>query len=249
MEWLSAAEAAAELGVSERQVRRLVGNGVLHAERVGDVWLVSADAVRSRARDVPAAGRPLSASMAWAFLGMVDAGLDALDERRAGEQLSGLLDANLDRRVRHRLRTMVLDGPPPARWSHWLSRRASRQRIWAHPGVIDRLVDDERLRKAGGYAAARRGAGIAAAPPRRLYVDEADLDAVLSQYRANLDATGDLELMVIPEVVPSRVRPAVGEPVPLAVALVDLLESADARERHVALELLEGARVAGASLR
>jgi excisionase family DNA binding protein len=249
MEWLSAAEAAAALGVSERQVRRLVGSGLLHAERVGGVWLVSADAVRSRARDVPAVGRPLSAPMAWAVLGMVDAGLDALNERRAGEQRSGRLDANLDRRVRHRLRTMALDGPSPVRWSHWLSRRASRQRIWAHPGVVDRLVDDGRLRPAGGYPAARRGAGIAAAPLRRLYVDEADLDVVLSQYKANLDAAGDLELMVIPELVPLQLRPAVGEPVPLAVALVDLLESADARERHVALELLEGARAAGAGLR
>lgn len=69
MEWLSVAEAALELGVSERQVRRLVGDGLLRVERVGNVWLVTADAVCSRARDVPAPGRPLSAPMALCVRG------------------------------------------------------------------------------------------------------------------------------------------------------------------------------------
>lgn len=117
-----------------------------------------------------------------------------------------------------------------------------------HPGVLDRLVADVRLRPGGGFAAAARGAGISAGPPRRFYVDEDDVAGVLADYRARVDAQGEVGLMVIPREVPAAFRPVAGEPVPLAVALADLLESADAREHHVGVELLDPARAALRSL-
>jgi hypothetical protein len=185
--------------------------------------------------------------MAWAVLMVIDAALR--DPAASNElHLQHALDEIADRRVRHQLRSLVVGAPPSERWAHWLARRAGRRRVWVHPGVLDRLVADVRLRPAGGFAAAVQGAGIAAGPPRRFYVDDNDVEAVLAAYQARLDARGEIEVMVIPRDVPAAFRPAPGEPVPLAVALADLMESADAREHHVAAELLEPARAALRSL-
>jgi excisionase family DNA binding protein len=243
VEWLSAAQAAGELGVSKQRVRRLAQAGLLPAERLGSVWLVSAAAVRDRARAIPVAGRPLSAPMAWAVVMVVDAALR--DPRETHElHLQHALREIADRKVRHQLRSLLAAAPAPDRWAHWLARRASRVRVWVHPGVLDRLVADVRLRPGGGFAAAARGAGIAAAPPRRFYVDENDVAAVLEDYQARHDDHGEIELMVIPRNVRAAFRPPAGEPVPLTIALADLLESADAREHHIATELLDPARAA-----
>jgi hypothetical protein len=100
------------------------------------------------------------------------------------------------------------------------------------------MADDDRLRPAGGFAAAAAGVGIAAGPPRRFYVDSSELDAVLVHYRARMDPDGQVELMVIPDSVPAELRPGRG-PVPKPVALADLLESDDARERYVGVRLAE----------
>jgi hypothetical protein len=59
---------------------------------------------------------------------------------------------------------------------------------------------------------------------------------VLADYRARDDADGPVELMVVPDEVPGELREQ--RPVPLAVALADLLDSADARERGVAEQRL-----------
>lgn len=78
--------------------------------------------------------------------------------------------------------------------------------------------------------------GLAAGPPHRFYVEAHHVGAVLADYRARADVSGHVELMVIPADVPAELRPGPG-PVPLAVALADLLESTDARERHLAAGL------------
>jgi excisionase family DNA binding protein len=244
MEWLSAADAASELGVSGRHVRRLAQAGLMPAERLGDVWLMSAAAVRERVRGIPSAGRPLSAPMAWAVLMVADAALRNPNEPPTRELLQRPLNEVLDRKARYRLRGLIVTAPPPDRWAHWLARRASSYRVWVHPGVLDRLVADARLRPAGGFAAAARGAGIAVGPARRFYVDEDDIEVIVAAYRARRDAEGEVELMVIPRAVPAALRPSFGEPVPLAAALADLLESADARERYLAIESLNFARAA-----
>lgn len=56
--------------------------------------------------------------------------------------------------------------------------------------------------------------------------------------------------MGVPPAVASRgvrelLRPPAAQPVSLAVALVDLLESADVRERHAAAQRLEPLHLAG----
>lgn len=88
-------------------------------------------------------------------------------------------------------------------------------------------------------AAAGFGLGVRTVEPAVLYVGAEDVDAVLAKYRGRDDPSGPLTLMVIPSEVAPELRPRPGVPVPPAVALIDLLRSPDARERHVATTVLE----------
>lgn len=225
MDWISAAEAAKKLDVSERQIRRLAAGGELVGLLVSGRWLVNAAAVRDRARAEPRPGRPLSPQMAWAVLAAASSGL--VDEPK-GDPLEGVGD----RRVRHRLRSLLADAPPTELWGQWLRRRAHPQRVWVHPGVLEQLSSDPHLHQGGGPAAAASGAGLAGGDRNVFYVDAADAEAVVADYRAQPDDGGQVVLMVVPAVVPESPLGDHGTAVSPAVALVDLLGSPDARERH-----------------
>lgn len=242
MEWISVAEAAAKLDVGERQIRRLAAAGELDALVVGDRWLVKAAAVRDRARDVPSAGRPLSSQMAWAVLAAAAAGF-------ADEPGGDPLGAVRDRRIRYRLRGLLTDAPPPERWGQWLRRRAQARRVWVHPGVLKRFSADPRLHRGGGPVARESGVGLSGGDRNVFYVAASDADAVLAAYRARPDDAGQVVLMVVPAEVPKEVLGDAGVAVSPAVALVDLLGSPDARERHGASHALANAwlRAAGAA--
>ena len=73
---------------------------------------------------------------------------------------------NLRRRLRRRLRA----APEPKAWSAWLASRAERRRYWAHPGVMDRLRNDDRLSLGGAWAAALSGADVAPGDDVEAYV-------------------------------------------------------------------------------
>ena len=88
--------------------------------------------------------------------------------------------------------------------------------------------------------AAEIGVGAGVGAERVFYLNETDLDAVLREYRGRMDPDGELLFMVIPDQVAEDLRPRPGVVSP-AVALVDLLSSADARQRHRAAELLASA--------
>lgn len=235
MAWLSVAEAAEKLDVSDRQVRRLASDGELDARLVGSRWLIGADAVRDRARAEPVAGRPLSSEMAWIVLGAAAASaVDALD----GDPLGGIDD----RRIRHRVRKLLADAPPPERWGRWLRKRARPQRVWIHPGVVDRLSSDPRVHQGGGFAVASSGVGLASGDRSRLYVRADEVASVLADYRARPDEDGQIVLMVVPADVADAALGDRGAPVPSAVALLDLLDSSDARERFGAAQALADIR-------
>lgn len=234
---MSTAEAADRLGVSERQVRRLATAGGLTGRRVGGRWLIDADAVRDRCRSEPKTGRPLSARMAWSFLAAMGT---VLESPPASDPMEGE-----DRRIRHRLRTLIAHAPPPERWDRWLRKRAARQRVWVHPGVIEHLGEDQRLWPAGADVVAGSGLGITGGDRDRFYVHEDVFDAVLADHRARLSDEGRVTLMVVPAEAAEVAEVALGrpgEPVPSAVVLVDLLGSSHVRERHLAARELAVAR-------
>ena len=227
----SVEQAADLLGVSSRQVRGLIASGQLPAQRLGSVWLLDPEAVRARARQGAPSGRPFAPAFAWEVLWLLDALCAApgpgLVDPRVWERVA-------DRRVRHRLREVLAEPRSASRWRQALSGRARRVPVWVHPGVVDRLGEDLRLRLGGSAAAASYQVEATDAEPRRWYVDADDLDVVMARHRLKRDDSSPSELMVIPAVVPVHRRPIQGAPVPLGVSLVDLLESSDARERHAA---------------
>lgn len=235
MDLVSVDEAARRMELHPAHVRRLVRAGEIPAQKVGARWLVSESALRQRDRLRPSSGRPLSPNMAWALMDLVGAGLGAGEDVRAVAAVHELPD----RRARHRLRRLLADAPPTERWAAWLRRRAKPERVWVHPGVEERLASESRLHPGADVAAAAAeigfGAGVGA--ERVFYLNESDLDAVLREYRGRPDPDGRLLFMVIPDQVAEDLRPRPGEVSP-AVALVDLLSSADARQRHRAAELL-----------
>ncbi len=229
MEWLSVAEAASKLGLSEPHVRRLLRSGALGSERIGKNWLVSASGVRERQHGNHRPGRPVSAPMAWSLLWLLELPRDP--EPWSNEQL---LAARGDRKQRYRLRQMLERAPVPEDWSLWLRRRAEPIRYWVHPAVVAKIEKDPRVRPSGSGDVV----GNTAPSVRRWYIDAKDLKAFVREHRAHADLVGDVVLMVIPDDVPEVLRPHLGAPVSNVVALVDLLDSVDARERHAAVTSL-----------
>jgi len=54
--WLTSAEAALALGISERMARKLARRGALHAERWGYRWIITRDSVLARQRETGRGG-------------------------------------------------------------------------------------------------------------------------------------------------------------------------------------------------
>jgi excisionase family DNA binding protein len=241
VDWLGVEEAAEKLGVGPSQVRRLARDGQLPARRVGSTWLIDDAGIERRRGLEPSAGRPLSPPMAWAVLRSVDAAVGGPADISSHPAYEAAIQLS-DRKERYRLRRLLSGAPPVNRWEAWLRRRAAPRRIWVHPGVAHRLAADRRVRPGGAPAVAAAGLGLSGADrPSMFYVDAEDADAVVAKYRGRDDPDGPLTLMVIPPEVPSELRPEPGAPTPPAVALVDLLSSADARQHHLATKLLAAA--------
>ena len=228
-EGISAAQAARLLGISERRVRELVETGALPAERVGErTWLISADAVRRRASRAPSPGRPLSSRLAWHVLAHVQHRLDGAEPD---------FSAVSDRRLRYQLKRLLSEPKPSGRWAQSLARRAERRRLWVHPGVVGDLLADERVHVGGAAAAGSLGLSFGGGARRVIYVNIDHVKALTSQYGLVDDPSGDIELMAAPPEAAMLISQR--GPVPTAVALADLLESEDARERTVAAAKLE----------
>ena len=77
------------------------------------------------------------------------------------------------------------------------------------------------------------------------YVAAIDVADVVSDDELEAVPDGQVDLRLIPSGVPAALLPAPGAGVPLAVALVDIVASADARSRYLARTALEKARGSG----
>ena len=232
-------EAAGMVKMHPAHLRRMAREGMIPARKVGAQWVLDENSLRQCDPAGRSAGRAVSPGMSWALLELVSHGLDA-----GGSDPSPNLTARLaDRRERYRLRRLLFGAPAIEQWAFWLRRRATPKRVWVHPGVIERLSADPRIHHGGGPATVLAGSGSGAQSPAEqiFYVGEADVAGVLNDFRGRPDVGGAVQLMVVPSEIAGLLNLGPGAPVPGAVALVDLLASHDARQRHLAAEILLGA--------
>lgn len=217
MSMLGVAEAAAELGVSERRVRQMLADGVLDGERIGRAWVIDAAQLQSVGRLRPKVGRPWSAASAWALLALADGnepGVSPVDRSRAKKRLAEGLEHVVGR----------------------LAARAELRRFYAHPSVLDRIAQAPEMVRCGVSAAAEHGADLLASDSFEGYVRVSDLGALVSRFALDGDAERP---NVVLRVVDDAVWPFSEEQraADRAVVAVDLLESDDARSRRSGAEL------------
>jgi len=222
---LTVAQAAARLGVTGHEVRRLIHEGVLPAQRVGRAFVLSDDAVESRLRLPIGAGRSLAPLTAWAALWEL-----------SGDR-AGWLDSSRRSRLRSRVRPWSAEQLVAA-----VRDRADRVEVRLLPVYRDRLLSAETVYASGMSAAGAVGADIVAVGAAdEVYCSTATLAALRTDY--GLSERGQTNLIV--RVPRFDQLPLAGRShMPAAVVAVDLAESVDVRTRRAGLDLLSEALAA-----
>jgi excisionase family DNA binding protein len=239
---VSVHEAADCLGVSMERVRQMIHAGQLAARRSSAGWLIPAESLKERSGNVYV-GRPPAPQTAWSAIAVLDAAMAHASESPPGRAVP-VADLIPDRRVRHRVLRLLASLPDPVAdagpWRRLLSARGQVRRLWAHPGVLDRLAGDPRVSRGGTEAVPVGDDGLTARPGRlELYVAEADAEDLVRQYRMRDDSDGQVHLVIVPSSVPPGLAPGGGAPVAAPAAASDLLEEDDPRARHAAAVQLQ----------
>ena len=239
---LSVHEAAKVLGVSMQRVRQLIHTGQIAARRSSAGWLISSDALAERPKGLHQ-GRPPAPQTAWSVIALLAAASD-LASRPEGDDRASVTRLVPDRKVRHRILRLLAGMPDPAindtAWRRLMSSRGHAGRLWAHPGVLDRLAADPRVSAGGGTAELAEHDGLTSRTGRlELYVSEADADEVVHRYRMREDRAGQVRLMIVPSSVPAALAPTGGQPVPAPAAAADLLEEDDPRAHYAGVIQLQ----------
>jgi excisionase family DNA binding protein len=218
VQWLSVAEAAGELDLSNQRVRQLIDDGQLRAHRLGGRWLVDVDGVARRAASRPLPGRPWAPARAWALLSL------AADRPAAWLPL---------REIR-RLERMLVERSLGDLAGH-LGQRAHRHSWYVHPALLDDLLAEEGVVISGARASVRlrdRGADD-------IYVHPGLADDLRHRYAPDEDP-GDANLIARVVRGPWPFLPGERRAW-TALAAVDLLERDDSRSRRAAEEMLADA--------
>jgi len=219
MTQMTTVAAAGRLGVSQRQVQRLIAAGELPASRTaGDAWVVDALALNALARTRPARGRPWSPGTAWAALW----------------QLSGLeadwLDRRSARRLSERLTSLDAEG-----LLHAARRRAVVHRFRVSDSFIEELRAAVVRSGTSAMTAATFGMGRDTARVDG-YCDDGALVGLVRDFHLVEDVRGSATLRAAPlRALPIDDR----DEMPVAVVAADLAESHEVRERSAGLRVLE----------
>jgi excisionase family DNA binding protein len=216
---MTTAAAAERLGVSQRQVQRLVEARELPATRTaGDAWVVDALAVNAMARTRPARGRPWSPATAWAALWRVS-GLEV-----------DWLDRRTTRRLDDRLASIEAE-----ELVHATRRRAVIRRYRAIESFLADLDALVIRTGAGAMESSRFGMDQDHGRVDGYCMSEA-ADRFVGEFHLVEDPRGNVTLRVA--AVPSAAREA-RDTMPVSVIAADLAESLEVRERSAGLRVLE----------
>lgn len=218
MELLSVARAAVELDVSPRRVRQLLESGQLAGQQLGRNWVIDRGDIDQLRRN--GAGRPWSASSAWAVLAFAagrEPDLSPVERSRARRRLADLGLAGLVVQLR---------------------ARAERQGAYAHPSVLDRVAKDARVVRGGVSAAREHRVDVIIQDAAEVYVSASGMVDLIDSYALdeNADRPNVILRVVDDEAWPFHEREQVAS---WPVVAVDLLDADDERSRRAGLELIE----------
>ena len=219
---MSSGDAARVLGVSARQVRRLVESGALvEVERVGGTLLLDTNSVHRLAARGSQRGRPWSEHVAWAAIDVLDTG----DTRR--------VSAAQRSRLRGRLR-----GMDAGEFVRFARGRADRLRFRATGSVLEQLRRNVTLTGVSAVAADRStadafGLASSAASGVEGYVERVLLGSYVEEFFLESDVNGNV-------MVRSSAHTTRGQRLATQTTVaLDLAESLSPRERTAGLQMLE----------
>lgn len=234
---LSVHEAADFLGVSMERVRQMIHAGQLTARRSSAGWLIPADAVSERSKNVHK-GRPPEPRTAWSAIVLLAAAATWASQSPPDRAMP-IAEVVRDRKLRHRVLRLLASLPDPVAdagpWRRLLSARGQVRHLWVHPGALDRLAGDPKVSRGGAEAVRPGHDGLTARHGRlELYVGETAAEDLIRRYRMHEDRDGQVRLVIVPSSVPPELAPAGGVPVAAPAAASDLLEEDDPRARYAA---------------
>lgn len=235
MELLTLEEAALIMGVSVERARQLAVGGRLQAVKKGGRWLVPSRAAHGRIRN-PRAGRPLSSRVAWLVV-------KAAQEKPHSEDNAVHSQALASPREVRRLQNVISFVPPVDQWSWWLRGRAESQTFWVHPGLLERLRQDQLVILGGAWAAAANGSQIRPSDDAlELYVEQKVVADLVAEYRLSADEQEpNVRMRVVGNPPGGPAVAGTARCVSDVVAAIDLLDSSEARHRDWSRRVLESA--------
>lgn len=209
----SVGDAARELGVSPRRVRKMIQDGRLPAERVGGRWIIDRDSASAPEVSERRPGRPWSPQSAWVVLALA-----------SNEEPD--VPASIRWHARRRLDECELVDLVPS-----LRSRAEKHEYFAHPSVLNDLREDEDVVPSGVSAVP----SLVGGNEFEGYVSVSNLPRVIDEYGLLPEAE---RANVLLRVVQDEWWRLVNHKPPLeSVVIVDLLESNDPRARRAGREL------------
>ncbi len=220
MSELTAAQAAALLRVSSRQVARLAEAGQFaRVRRVGTNLLLDAEAVQRLAQQRRSRGRPWAQRNAWAALTVL-----------SGED-PGWISASERTRLLHRLRRTDAEGLP-----HLATARAQTQRFRCHPaslGDLKPLVVVTGLSALGEPESVQLGITLDRGTTLDGYVPHEAMGRLVHEFLLKADPAGSVTLRSV------TVDDAfIDGRTPWAAVVLDMAESLDTRERSAGMSEL-----------
>ncbi|WAL49293.1 helix-turn-helix domain-containing protein [Rhodococcus pyridinivorans] len=226
---VTVAEAATELGVSQRHITRLAQSGELEVVRkVGGALLIDSASVHRWAQMRRRQGRPWSEPVAWGALALLSG------------HTADWLTASQRTRLKHRLRRSTAEDvaffarrravPLHARAWDATDHRIGHRIVNTGVGALDTM---------DAATAARFGLTTHGTTRTEGYVTITELDAVIDDLGLTEDREGDLTLRVVSEDNPLFQGTPDAPTPPLAAIAVDLMDSLDTREHSAGTKVLQ----------
>lgn len=213
---MTARQAAERIGVSTREVNRLIHNGSLRASKLGErtsAWLIDAGSLDEYGRIKQGRGRSWNAATAWALL----------------DELSGIEQA-LHPVTRFRISQRI-----SASNADEIARKAATRVKTRRFAADDRGATANDLTLTGESAADRIGADLVGSGRTvEGYVPDGDVEGFIRSHLLVEDPRGDV-------VIYDTSRP-VGHELPVAVVAADLARSTNTRARAAGVGALEDLR-------